>query len=80
MQPFLAKVLGKGASATVNFESTYDWKTRQWTLPLNLSYSKVTKLGGHLVSVAGGLRAYLDKPEGGPDWGARVVLTFLFPR
>jgi len=80
LQPFLAKVLGKGASATVNFESTYDWKTRHWTLPLNLSYSKVTKLGGHLVSVAGGLRAYLDKPEGGPDWGARVVLTFLFPR
>jgi len=80
LQPFLAKGLGKGASATVNFESTYDWKTRNWTLPLNLTYSKVTRFGKQLVSLAGGVRAYLDKSEGGPDWGLRAQLTFLFPR
>ena len=43
-------------------------------------YSKVTKLGGQMASIAGGARAYLDKPDGGPDWGLRVVFTLLYPK
>jgi hypothetical protein len=26
-----------------------------------------------------GARYYLEAPEGGPDWGLRSTLTFLFP-
>lgn len=45
-----------------------------------LIYSKMTKLGGQLVSLGVGGRAYLDRPDGAPDWGLRLQLTFLLPR
>ena len=80
LQPFLSKGLGQGRTMTVNFEATYDWERRQWTVPLNVMYSKVTKIGKQLVSFAGGARAYLDAPDNGPDWGLRFVVTLLFPK
>jgi hypothetical protein len=33
-----------------------------------------------MASLFGGVRAYLDAPEGGPDWGLRTGLTLLFPK
>lgn len=80
LQPFLAKALGRGRTATVNFESTYDFERSGWTVPLNLMYSQVTKVGGQLVSFAVGGRAYLERPSGGPDWGLRFVVTLLYPK
>ncbi|HEY5809940.1 MAG TPA: hypothetical protein VIT67_18345 [Povalibacter sp.] len=80
LQPFLSKGLGNGRTATINFEASYDWDGEQWTVPLNLMYSKVTKIGGQMVSFAGGARAYLNAPAGGPDWGLRFVVTLLFPQ
>ncbi len=80
LQPFLAKALGRGRTATVNFESTYDFERDAWTAPLNLTYSQVTQVGGQLVSFAVGGRAYLERPTGGPDWGLRFVVTLLYPK
>jgi hypothetical protein len=80
LQPFVSKSLGAGRTLSANLESTYDWNSGQWTIPLNLSYSKVTKWGSQLVSLSGGVRVYLDKPAGGPDWGLRGVVTLLFPK
>lgn len=79
-QPFLAKALGKGRTITVNVESTYDWNGDQWTVPFNLAYSKVSRIGHQLVSYQFGARWYVDKPEGGPDWGLRFTFTLLYPR
>ena len=58
LQPFLSKGLGKGRTATINLESTYDFEGHAWNIPVNLMYSKVTKIGGQMVSFAGGARAY----------------------
>ena len=80
LQPFLAKGLGKGVTATANLESTYDWNASQWTIPLNLQVSKVTKLGSQRASVFGGGRVYLDAPDGGPDWGLRLGVTLIYPK
>ncbi len=81
LQPFCSwGGLGNGQTLTVNMENTYDWKSEQWTAPINLMYSKVTKWGNQMVSYGGGVRYYLDKPNGGPDWGFRLMVTFLFPK
>ena len=81
-QPFVAKALGKGRTVTFNTETTYNWENREWTVPINLMYSKVGKLGKHqLVSNAFGVKYYADTPYGnGPDWGVRYVFTLLFPK
>jgi hypothetical protein len=80
LQPFVSKSLGSGRTVTASFESTYDWNSGQWTIPLNFTYTKVTKWGSQLVSIGGGVRVYLDKPAGGPDWGLRGIVTLLFPK
>lgn len=80
IQPFLSNNFGGGRTVTLNLESTYDWTASQWTIPLNLSYTKVTKVGSQLLSWAVGGRVYLDAPAGGPDWGLRGAVTLLFPK
>jgi hypothetical protein len=80
LQPFVAKGMGQGRTITVNVESSYDWKGEHWTVPINLSYSKVSKIGSQLVSCGGGVRYYVEAPDSGAEWGARLVLTLLFPR
>lgn len=80
VQPFVTHGFSGGRTLAINLESTYDWKGNQWTVPLNIQYSKVTKLGSQMISFQGGVRAYLETPAGGPDWGARFAVTLLFPR
>jgi hypothetical protein len=45
LQPFISKGLGKGITVSANLETSYDWEGRHWVVPMNLSFSKVTKLG-----------------------------------
>ncbi|MGO4550231.1 transporter [Lysobacter sp. 2RAF19] len=79
LQPFLSKALGQGRTLSFNFESTYDWKHAQWTVPFNVGYSKVTKAGSQLLSWQIGAKYFFETPEGGPDWGVRATLTLLYP-
>jgi hypothetical protein len=79
IQPFLARQLPGGRTVTVNVESSYDWNGEHWNVPVNLSYSKVTRVGSQMLSWAGGVRYYAETPGDGPEWGVRLVLTLLFP-
>ena len=65
---------------TLNTEATYDWNGHQWTVPINLTYSKVTKFGNQMVSFIFGVRAYAHTPGKGPDWGLRFVVVLLYPK
>ncbi|MCG7521786.1 transporter [Ruegeria sp. Ofav3-42] len=81
VQPFLAYTTPNAWTYTVNSESTYDWNAEEWTAPVNLMVSKLVKFGEQRVSLQGGARYYLASPETGPDgWGARLSMTFVFPR
>ena len=66
---------------TVNSESTYDWEQEQWSAPVNFTVAKLATFGKQPVSLGGGIRYWLDSPDGGPDdIGFRVFATFLFPK
>lgn len=80
LQPFLSKGLGQGRTLSFNLESTYDWEGEQWTVPINIGYSKVTKIGKQLVSYQGGVRYYLEAPDSGAEWGLRFTFTLLYPK
>jgi hypothetical protein len=80
VQPFLSRSYPSSLTIGVNTESTYDWNEGQWTVPVNLSLTTVSKWGSQLVQVGGGLRYYLEAPEGGPEWGVRLSLTYLWPK
>jgi len=64
----------------LNTESTYDWQGDQWTVPVNLMVGQLVKIGGAPIQFLAGGRLYADKPDGGPGWGIRFAVTFLFPK
>ena len=80
VQPFLAYTTKTYTTFGLNTtESSYNWKTSQWTVPLNLSVTQVFKIGKQPMSLQLGGRYYADGPSGAPDWGVRLTFTLLFP-
>jgi len=80
LQPFLSYSTKTYTSFTVNTESTYDWSESQWTVPMNYMVSQLLKVGKQPLTIQLGYRQYLEVPKGGPDWGLRLAVTFLFPK
>ena len=80
LQPFISKSLGQGRTISTSLESTYDWEGGQWTVPLNVGYSKVSRIGAQLVSYQGGVRYYIEAPDSSAEWGLRFTFTLLYPK
>ena len=49
-------------------------------MPLNFQVSQLFKIGDLPMQAFVGGRYYAEGPDGGPDWGVRFGLTFLFPK
>jgi hypothetical protein len=79
LQPFLTYTTKSYTSFALNTESTYDWETRGWTVPLNFVVTQLVKVAKQPINFGVGYRVYTDTPQGGPDWGVRFAVTFLFP-
>lgn len=80
LQPFASYTTKTFTSFSLNTESSFNWKTNQWTVPINIGASQLLKLGSQPVSFAIGYRNYVERPEGGPRWGLRFSVTLLFPK
>lgn len=80
LQPFVAYITKTKTTFSLNTESTYDWENDQWTVPVNLMVAQLLKIGPQIIQVQAGVRYWAESPDNGPEhWGARMVLTFLFP-
>ncbi len=81
LQPFLSYTTPKATSFSLNTESTYNWETEEWAVPINFVVSQVVKFGKQPVQLGIGARYWADAPDGGPDgWGLRAQVTLLFPK
>jgi hypothetical protein len=80
LQPFVAYTTKTHTTFAINSESTYNWIDSQWTIPFNLMVAQLVKIGEVPVQFQLGGRWYAEKPDGGPNWGLRFAVTFLFPR
>jgi hypothetical protein len=80
LQPFVSYTTKKATTFLVNTESTYDWESENWSVPINFGVSQLFKVGGQLIQIGGQARYWAETPDSGPEgWGARVIVTFLFP-
>jgi hypothetical protein len=80
LQPFLSYTTESLTTFGVNTESTYNWKTEQWSVPINFMITQFLKIGEQRLTVQGGARYWADSPDSGAHgWGARFTLTLLFP-
>jgi hypothetical protein len=80
LQPFVSFTTKTYTTFAINTESTYHWTDSQWTVPVNFMVQQLLKIGKQPVAFQLGYRYYADKPSGGPDWGLRFAVTFLFPK
>jgi len=59
---------------------TYDWETDQATLPINLSVSKVTKIGKLPVKLQAGIDYYAKSNDDfGQDWAINFTISPVVP-
>jgi len=81
LQPFVSYVTQSQTTYAVNFESTYDWENSNWSIPLNVTAAQLLRWGDQLVQIGGGVRYWVESPDGGPEgWGIRLNFVLLFPR
>jgi len=80
LQPFIGFTFPTATTITLNAEMTYDWTAEELTLPFNLMLAQLMKFGEQPIQLQIGGRYYADAPPGGPEWGLRFTVTFLFPK
>jgi hypothetical protein len=81
LQPFVAYTWPSAWTVSVQSESTYNWKTEKWSVPVNAAVSKLVKLGKLPVSLQGGIGYWAESPETGPEgFRFRLQATFVLPK
>lgn len=81
LQPFLSYTTKSAITIALNTESTYDWETEEWVVPVNFNITNVVKLGSQMISLGGRLRYWAVDTDTSPEGlGFRLQLTFLFPK
>jgi len=73
MQPFVAYTWPSAWTASLQSETTYNWQSEQWSVPINLSLSKLVKFGKLPVSLQAGVGYWAESPDNGPE-GVRFRL------
>ncbi|KJS29129.1 MAG: hypothetical protein VR64_21510 [Desulfatitalea sp. BRH_c12] len=81
LQPFVSYITKTKTTIGLVSESTYDWESDQWSVPVIAQVAQLFKIGPQILQLAVGARYWAESPDNGPeDWGLRVQLTFLFPK
>ena len=81
MQPFMSYITATKTTITLKSESTHNWDDRYWSVPITLIVNQLFRIGTQPMQIGIGPRYWVESPSGGPEgWGARAVVTLLFPR
>jgi len=81
LQPFVSYVTQTKTTFGLTTESTYDWESDQWSVPVIVQVAQLFKIGPQILQLAVAGKYWAVSPDDGPEgWGYRVQLTFLFPK
>ena len=81
IQPFITYNTPTAVAFALNTESSYDWKSDQWSIPVNLMVSKLVRFDKQMISFQGGIRYWAKSTDSGPEGlGLRFAVIFLFPK
>ncbi len=81
IQPFMSYITDTKTTIGISTESTYDWDTEKWSVPINCTVNQMLKVGDQIFQIGGGIRYWAETPDNGPeDFGFRMQLTLLFPK
>lgn len=81
LQPFAAYTWPSAWTVSVQSESSYNWKTEKWSVPVNMAVSKLVRLGKLPVSLQAGVGYWAESPETGPEgFRFRLQANFVLPK
>jgi hypothetical protein len=81
LQPFVAYDAGQGWTLSASTEGLYDRVTNDWSVPVTLAVSKLTRVGKLPVSWQLGSGYWATSPQGGPEgWRVRLAATVVLPK
>jgi hypothetical protein len=81
MQPFVAYTWPSAWTFSVQSESSYNWETENWSVPVNAGLAKLVMLGRLPVSFQGSVGYWAESPRSGPDgFRFRLQANFVLPR
>jgi len=81
MQPFVAYTWPSAWTFSVQSETSYNWETEQWSVPVNAALSKLVKLGRLPVSLQGGVGYWAESPDSGPEgFRFRLQANIVLPK
>ena len=82
LQPFFAYTTKSLVTLGLNSESSANWNADdKWTIPINVSVSKLSSFGVFPASYQIGAGVFAASPAGsGASWKVRLALTVLMPR
>jgi len=81
IQPFAAYTWPSAWTLSVQTETTYNWKTEKSSVPINVSASRLVRLGRLPVSLSASVGYWATAPETGPEglrW--RLQANIVLPR
>jgi len=81
LQPFAAYTWPSAWTVSLQSESTYNWKTEKWSIPINVAVSKLVRWGKLPVSLQAGVGYWAESPESGPEgFRFRLQANFVLPK
>ena len=81
IQPFMAYTWPSAWTFSLQSETTYNWETEQWAVPVNAAVSKLVTLGRLPVSLQAGAGYWLDAPDTAAEgWRFRFQANFVLPK
>ena len=81
LEPFVSYTTKTKTTIGLNTESTYDWESKEWSVPVNVQVAQLFKIGPQILQLAVAGRYWAAAPDNGPEgWGVRVQLTLVFPK
>ena len=83
LQPFVAyNIAHNHVTLTLQSEMNANWESadEQWTVPINVSVSKLSTFGVFPASYQIGVGGFAVHPDVGPSWKLRGGITILLPR
>ncbi|KPK67585.1 MAG: hypothetical protein AMJ84_12785 [Acidithiobacillales bacterium SM23_46] len=80
-QPFAAYTWPSAWTVSAQSESTYNWKAEQWSVPVNVSISRLVRIGQLPVSLLGSVGYWFESADTSPEgFRFRLQANIVLPK
>ncbi|NEX17377.1 MAG: hypothetical protein C1943_12285 [Halochromatium sp.] len=80
-QPFVAYTWPSAWTLSIQSETSYDWESEQWSVPVNVGLAKLVKFGKVPVSLQAGVGYWAESPDNGPEgFRFRLQANIVLPK